>query len=109
MEINYYANKLHNKKFTKIIENFDCEACGTKVAGNGYTNHCPECLVSKHVDCNPGDRANPCAGLMEAIAIRKKHNQIIIIHRCLRCGSEKETRAAKNDNFKRLLQLPLVN
>ena len=24
--------------------------------GNGYTNHCPKCLWSKHVDINPGDR-----------------------------------------------------
>lgn len=44
------------KHFTKTVEDFICAHCGTHVRGNGYTNHCPECLWSKHVDNNPGDR-----------------------------------------------------
>jgi len=32
------------KKFTKRVENFTCEICGTKVKGTGFTDHCPRCL-----------------------------------------------------------------
>ena len=55
------------KKFQRTIEDFTCEQCNFAVKGNGYTNHCPKCLWSKHVDVNPGDRAATCGGLMEPI------------------------------------------
>ncbi|MEK7061411.1 MAG: RNHCP domain-containing protein, partial [Patescibacteria group bacterium] len=43
--------------FVKKIEDFVCKVCGTKVKGTGYTNHCPNCLYSLHVDEEvPGDR-----------------------------------------------------
>ena len=44
--------------FTEIDEAFVCENCGKEVKKLGYScrNHCPECLYSKHVDKNPGDR-----------------------------------------------------
>ena len=50
------------KKFTVIDEEFICENCGKKVPKLGYScrNHCPYCLHSKHVDINPGDRAENC-------------------------------------------------
>jgi len=54
--------------FTRNIENFTCERCGAAVEGNGFTNHCPACLCSKHVDINPGDRAaarGQCSALGE--------------------------------------------
>jgi hypothetical protein len=41
-------------------QGFTCENCGASVAplSNGsYRNHCPACLLSKHVDILPGDRA----------------------------------------------------
>ncbi|MBR6751902.1 MAG: RNHCP domain-containing protein, partial [Alphaproteobacteria bacterium] len=44
------------KQFVKRVENFTCAHCGAEVFGNGYTNHCPKCLWSRHVDNNPGDR-----------------------------------------------------
>jgi len=47
---------LPEKKFQKRIENFTCEKCGLFVKGTGYTDHCPNCLWSKHMDINPGDR-----------------------------------------------------
>ena len=53
------------KKFQKRVEDFCCENCGTEVTGNGYTNHCPKCLYSKHVDINPGDRLNSCGSMMK--------------------------------------------
>jgi hypothetical protein len=55
--------------FKKTKEDFVCEHCGKPVVGNGYTNHCPECLWSKHVDVNPGDRAATCLGLMEPVGV----------------------------------------
>ncbi len=50
------------RKFTKIDEEFICENCGKKVEPLGYTcrNHCNNCLYSKHVDINPGDREETC-------------------------------------------------
>ena len=53
------------KRFSRLIEDFICEHCNNPVKGNGYTNHCPYCLYSKHVDEDPGDRAATCHGIME--------------------------------------------
>ena len=57
--------------FTKIDEEFICENCGKHVPKLGYTcrNHCPYCLHSKHVDINPGDRAETCHGTLEPIGL----------------------------------------
>ena len=63
------------KQFKKVQEDFICEMCGAKVSGNGYTNHCPECLTSKHVDINPGDRACDCHGLMPAVGLDTKNGE----------------------------------
>jgi len=58
---------MQKKRFQKRIEDFVCERCGAFVKGTGYTDHCPECLWSKHVDVNPGDREAECGGLMEHV------------------------------------------
>ena len=58
--------------FIRKTEDFICENCGAVVVGNGYTNHCPACLYSKHVDRSPGDRAADCGGLMEPVAVALK-------------------------------------
>ena len=68
------------KKFSRCKEDFVCENCGEKVSGDGYTNHCPVCLCSKHVDINPGDRQNECMGLMETIEVEEKGKEYIITH-----------------------------
>ena len=93
------------KQFQKLVENFTCEHCGQEVKGDGYTNHCPACLWSKHVDVNPGDRANECQGMMEPIGIRKKDGQTDILHRCQKCKIEKYNRVTDQDNFDIILQL----
>lgn len=90
------------KSFTKRIEDFTCENCGTKVAGDGFTNHCPVCLYSKHVDVNPGDRSNACGGLMEPIAYDQKKG---ILHRCTICKFEKYNKLQKNDNSDKIIEL----
>lgn len=93
------------KKFQRTKEDFACEKCGLKVYGNGYTNHCPRCLWSKHVDVNPGDREASCQGLMEPIGVESQRGEYIIIHRCIKCVVEKRNKAVKNDNFDVLIQL----
>lgn len=83
--------------FIKVVENFVCEKCGAAVEGSGYTNHCPCCLWSKHVDVEPGDRAASCGGLMEPVAIEGASPQYTIVHRCTRCGDERRNSAARTD------------
>lgn len=91
--------------FIRTTENFICEKCGTGVEGNGYTNHCPECLWSKHVDIFPGDRKGECGGMMEPIGVIKKGKEYTIIHKCTKCGMEKLNKALKEDNFDMLVQI----
>lgn len=83
--------------FTRTKENFTCEHCGTAIIGNGYTNHCPHCLWSKHVDVSPGDRAAECRGMMDPIRVETDGGGYAIIHRCQRCGVEKKNRVAAED------------
>jgi len=93
------------KKFQRRQEDFTCEKCEISVKGTGYTNHCPSCLWSKHVDINPGDRAAICQGIMEPIGIEMKNGKYIIIHRCIKCGFKKKNKTAKNDNFDTIIQI----
>jgi len=93
------------KKFQRRRENFTCVHCGFAAQGNGYTNHCPECLWSQHVDVNPGDRAARCRGSMEPVGFIIKRGTYILIHRCTECGITKKNKAAKNDRFDALLRL----
>ena len=91
--------------FKKNTENFVCQKCGFEVIGTGYTNHCPECLWSRHVDIFPGDRAEICGGMMEPIRVEKKGKEYTIIHKCQKCGLEKPNKAVKEDNFQMLVQI----
>ena len=93
------------RKFQRRTENFTCEYCGQPVTGNGYTNHCPACLWSKHVDVNPGDRAADCGGLMEPVGAEQKSGESILVHRCVTCGHIKRNRTAPEDNFVLLLKI----
>ena len=91
--------------FKRTIEDFICEHCGTAVTGDGYTNHCPECLWSKHVDVEPGDRAATCGGMMEPIALEGGTGKYRIIQRCGRCQISRPIAVAKNDNMKAVLAI----
>jgi len=91
------------KKFQRCRENFVCDHCGRPVQGNGYTNHCPYCLYSKHVDVNPGDRAAACGGLMSPVWVEKKNDRYIITHQCLQCGHQKKNKTSLADNFEVLI------
>ncbi|MDR3208951.1 MAG: RNHCP domain-containing protein [Rickettsiales bacterium] len=93
------------KRFQRKIEDFICENCGAKVAGNGYTNHCPECLCSKDVDINPGDRASACGGLMRPVAVEVGKDGFVILHECAKCGKKRRNKSAENDNFDTILKI----
>jgi len=93
------------KKFIKKTENFTCRHCGLRVSGTGYTNHCPKCLYSKHVDVNPGDRAQACGGMMRPVDFEIKKDQYILVHECEKCGTRKKNRLSKNDSTETLITL----
>jgi hypothetical protein len=91
--------------FTRTQETFACEKCGIIINGNGYTNHCPNCLWSKHVDNDPGDRACDCKGMMEPVGIRQKDKDTDVLHRCEKCGTEKWNQVTKDDNSDIIVKL----
>ena len=91
--------------FIKNTETFVCEQCGKRVEGKGYTNHCPACLWSKHVDNDPGDRANLCQGLMKPTSVEYKEGEYVLIHVCERCGARKRNKVAKEDDFNQVIKL----
>lgn len=93
------------KQFIKNKENFVCRNCNQKVIGNGYTNHCPKCLYSVHVDQFPGDRKSSCGGLMKPVGITTKNGEEKIIHCCLKCGLEKINRLDPKDDRETLLKV----
>ncbi len=96
------------KKFQRHIEDFICEHCGIKVQGNGYTNHCPKCLWSKHVDINPGDRASACQALMKPIDLESKGDGQVITYHCLKCGFERKNKVAETDDLEELIKLSTI-
>ena len=93
------------KKFQRKKEDFVCENCDKKIKGTGYTNHCPECLWSKHVDINPGDRMAECRGMMESVGIDSKKGNYVILHKCTKCGYEKRNKTLEQDNFDKILKV----
>ena len=91
-------------------DTFACKSCGRLVfpegAGSSHRNHCPNCLMSLHVDIEPGDRQSDCGGLMEPIAVWvRRGGEWAIIHRCRRCGTLSSNRTAADDNPAKLLSV----
>jgi len=97
------------KKFQKNKENFTCEVCGRGVEGTGYTNHCPQCLWSKHVDVNPGDRQSKCLGMMKPASVLKKKGDYVLNHACQKCGFQRSNKIAKDDNFEEVIKLSKIH
>lgn len=85
-------------RFTRRVEDFACGHCGGAVRGNGYTNHCPRCLWSRHVDVYPGDRAESCGGLMEPVGALATGDAYVIAHRCERCAIVRHNKSARADS-----------
>ena len=95
------------KRFNMIDEEFICENCHKKVDKLNYTarDHCPYCLYSKHVDINPGDRMNPCKGMLKPINIEKYKDTYKIIYKCEKCHKEHKNIMAIDDNYDVILEI----
>ncbi|MFA5413112.1 MAG: RNHCP domain-containing protein [Patescibacteria group bacterium] len=96
---------METKRFERRQEDFRCQNCGAKVRGDGYTNHCPRCLWSKHVDAFPGDRLSECRGMMEPIGVKIKGGKYAIVHRCQKCGMIKNNKTSPTDDMALVVQL----
>lgn len=99
---------IETSKFTEIDEEFNCDNCGKTVKPLGYScrNHCPYCLHSKHVDQNPGDRAEKCHGDLKPIGIEISSKKgYVIIFRCQTCGAIRKNKAAKDDDMDLIIEL----
>ena len=99
------------KKFNMIDEEFICLNCGNKVSKLNVTarDHCNNCLYSLHVDINPGDRKNPCKGLLEPIGIEKYRDTYKIIYKCTRCGMLHKNIMATDDNMDKIIELSKID
>lgn len=94
--------------FIEIDEPFICEVCGENVGPLGYScrDHCPKCLCSKHVDCDPGDRKEECKGILRPIGLENNSKKgYIIIYKCEKCGMIRRNKMANDDNFDLLLDV----
>lgn len=98
------------KKFHMINEKFLCENCHKMVpkATSTARDHCPFCLYSKHVDCNPGDRANTCKGLLEPIGIEKFKKGYKIIYKCQKCHQLHKNISCTDDNMDLIIKLSII-
>ena len=99
------------KKFIMRDEEFICENCHKEVKKLNYTarDHCPYCLYSKHVDINPGDRQNPCQGLLKPISIEKFKNTYKIIYKCQKCHKNHKNIMATDDDYNIIIELSRSN
>lgn len=96
---------LQAKRFQKRTENFVCDKCGAFIKGQGYTDHCPKCLWSKHLDINPGDRLADCGGLMKPRGVEAQNKEFIIYYQCTKCGYKHRVKSVPQDNFDEILNL----
>jgi len=94
-----------SQKFIKKTEDFDCLNCGVRVEGDGYTNHCPVCLWSLHVDIFPGDRLSDCRGLMKPAGVELLKGSYRIKHVCIKCGQIKKNRISDKDDFDKVIKI----
>jgi DNA-directed RNA polymerase subunit RPC12/RpoP len=96
------------KAFTKNDTGFICSQCKREVPPLGYTsrNHCPFCLYSLHVDCNPGDRMNTCGGLMRPVSADPRGRKgMTVTFECITCGRRNRNTAARDDDGALLIAL----
>ena len=86
----------NHRTFTTINEAFTCIVCEKEIppANTGCRNHCPYCLSSVHVDINPGDRANPCKGILDCVGYElSKKKGIMLLFKCRKCDASTRNKA----------------
>lgn len=95
------------KRFSKLDEGFICENCHKEVFPLKYSSrdHCPYCLYSKHVDINPGDRANECRGLLKPIGIEKFKDTYKVVYKCDKCKNIHKNIIANDDDMDTLIEI----
>lgn len=95
------------KNFVKNDEGFICEHCHKEVQKLNITSrdHCPYCLYSKHVDINPGDRQNPCQGLLKPIGIEKFKDTFKILYTCEKCKEQHKNIIAIDDDMDKIIEI----
>lgn len=89
-------------------EAFVCVSCSAEVEVGGarVRDHCSVCLHGLHVDEVPGDRANPCGGVLKPVDFNIESRAGVVIHfRCLTCGDTMRNRAHPSDTLPAGLQL----
>ena len=99
---------MENKRFTKNDSGFICLNCQKKVDALGYSSrdHCSFCLCSLHVDNMPGDRLNPCSGLLEPVSAEISAKKgFVINYICAKCGEKRKNMAARDDDSEKLIKL----
>lgn len=97
---------METPKFQARVEAFVCEHCHHYVEGTGFTNHCPRCLYSKHVDEYPGDRAADCHGLMKPTDVHIKSGIVEKIYQtCEVCGHTRANKVTSQDDFEQILEV----
>lgn len=100
---------MSDSRFKKNIEDFVCDHCGREMKGSGFTNHCPNCLYSKHVDIYPGDRKESCGGPMEPVGAEESGGEWSLIHKCQKCGKLQKNKISPDDNFDALVKIAAKN
>ncbi len=90
---------------------FNCIQCKNEVPTDAtstkHRNHCPICLWSRHVDVAIGDRRSHCQSAMEPIGltIKRDGGELMIVHRCVGCGTIGKNRIAGDDNHASITNL----
>lgn len=87
--------------YKNINKNFICDNCHKYVPKlkKGNRDHCPNCLYSKHIDIEPGDRLNKCLGFLIPLNIINKKNKTQIKYTCEKCGDTVYCITAIDDNL----------
>ena len=102
-------------------DDFICSHCGGDVkadfaVGTKNRNHCSKCLYSLHVDNAPGDRKADCGGDMKPLGLtfkeegldkygNKVQGEVMLIHRCGKCGKININRIAGDDDPDEILKI----
>ncbi|MDP2649338.1 MAG: RNHCP domain-containing protein [bacterium] len=102
-------------------KDFICINCNKKIIdslemGTRNRNHCPFCLYSLHADENAaGDRKSTCHGSMVPIGLtfklekpdkyKEDVGEIMLVHRCTKCGKISINRIAGDDDTEKIMQL----
>src|SRR5512133_284875 len=120
----YSAGYQKEKQRRIVVDTLDfkCAQCGSYVSadrmlsGVNNRNHCPFCLLSRHVDLDtPGDRKAQCKSRMQPLGLTVKHTlkrygsekggELMLIHRCTGCGKYSINRIAADDDPQAVYQL----